>query len=139
MKQWDDQYLQDAIGDEITLALVHPKIRKRASMPRQPSISTDVFPDPPRFGSMGARHARTTPAFPLPRWRRDWRAAGQLIGELGLEIRHDVDEGTVSVSPVDARRRSVTERYIDHPSKDAAIWTALTRAAIQVCTAAREN
>lgn len=139
MKQWSDQYLQEAIGDEITLAHVHPKLRKRASMPPHPSIDTDVFPDPPKYGSMGARHARTTPAFPLPRWRRDWRAAGQLIGELGLEIRHDLDEGTVSVSHVDGRRRSITERYMDHPSKDAAIWTALVRSAIQVCTAARGN
>ena len=76
-------------------------------------------------------------ASPLPRWRRGWSAAGPLIGELGLSVRTDDEEGTVSVG-TGSRRRDVTESYADHPDKDAAIWAAIVRAAIRVCTEARE-
>jgi hypothetical protein len=137
-KQWDEAYLREAFADEIELARV--KLRHKVSMPRHIDMETTLTPDAPRYGSMNARFARTTPSFPLPRWRRTWLAAGPLIGELGLEIRHDADEGTVSVGVAGgSRRRGVTEAYKDHPSRDAAVMAALVRAAIQAINEARDN
>jgi hypothetical protein len=57
---------------------------------------------------------------------------------MGLSVRIDLEEGTVSVGN-GSRRRDVTESYADHPSKDAAIFAAIVRAAIRVCTEAREG
>jgi hypothetical protein len=135
---WDEKYLRAAIKDEIALAAVHTKFRCRITMPNLVVMETVLTPDPPRYGSLAARHARTTPAWPLPRWRRDWRAAGPLIGELRLAIRNDPDEGTVSVGN-GSRRRNVTESYADHPGIDEAVIAAIVRAAIQILTEARES
>jgi hypothetical protein len=135
--EWTEQYLREAIRDEIELASV--KLRHRVVMPRLITIDAMLTPEPPRAGrliSPGAAR-QTFGATPLPRWRRSW-AAGQLIGELSLEIRQDPDEGTVQASAV-GQRRGVIEAYADHPSKDAAIWAALVRMAIRVCTEAREQ
>jgi hypothetical protein len=136
MKPWDEQYLKEAITDEIALA--YAKLRYRVTMPREVSMETLLTRDAPKYGSMNARHARTTPSYPLPRWRRSWLAAGPLIAELGLRPRPDDEEGTVSVG-FGAGRRNVTEAYTDHPSKDAAVMAALVRAAIQAATEAREQ
>jgi hypothetical protein len=137
-KPWPEQYLREAIADEIELAAVHPKFHSRVSMPSSISMETMLTPDPPKFGTAGWRNARTTPTFALPRWRRTWAAAGPLIAELSLRPWPDDEEGTVSVG-YGGGRRNVTESYKDHPSKDAAVMAALVRAAIQACTEAREN
>lgn len=137
-KTWTDDYLRAAIKDEIELAKA--KMRRRVSMPSLITMMTDLYPDPPRGGGLvsagAARH--TLGATPLPRWRRTWAAAGPLIGELGLEIRHDTDEGAVSVG-VAGERRGITEAYRDHPSVDAAVMAALVRAATKAFTEARDQ
>jgi hypothetical protein len=135
-KQWDEAYLKEAIADEIELARV--KLRHKVSMPRQVDMETTLTSDAPGYGSLNARFARTTTSYPLPRWRRTWLAAGPLIAELGLRPRPDDEEGNVSVG-FGSGRRNVTESYVDHPSKDAAVMAALVRAAIQACTEARDN
>lgn len=136
-KPWTDDYLRQAIKDEIELAKA--KMRRRVSMPSLITMMTDLYPDPPRGSGLvsagAARH--TLGASPLPRWRRSWSAAGPLIGELGLEIRHDTDEGLVSVS-VAGERRGITEEYREHPSVDAAVMAALVRAATKAFNEARE-
>lgn len=137
-KPWSDEYLQEAIADEIALAAAHPLFRRRVTMPSVLTISVDLYPDPPKSINSFNRHFRTTPTWPLPHWRRDWRAAGVLVGELGLSIRPDEEEGTVSVG-TGSRRRDVTEAYADHPDKDAAIRAAIVRAAIRFCTESREG
>jgi hypothetical protein len=139
-KQWDEQYLRECVDDEIALAAVHPKHRRRVSMPSLITLDTELFPDPPRGNFlMSGGASRQTLSTPLPRWRRDWNAAGPLIGELGLEIRHDPDEGTVSVNVVGGGRRGTTEEYRDHPSRDAAVMAALVRAATKAFIEARDN
>jgi len=137
-KPWTDAYLRAAIKDEIELAKA--KMRRRVSMPSLITMMTDLYPDPPRGqGLVSAGAARhTLGATPLPRWRRSWAAAGPLIGELGLEIRHDTDEGSVSVA-VAGERRGVAEAYQDHPSVDAAVMAALVRAATKAFTEARDQ
>lgn len=137
-KQWDGEYLEQAFADEIELARVHPKFRRRVSLPTVLTMVTDLYPNAATIRSIGGHASRTTPAFPLPRWRRNWSAAGPLIGEMGLSVRTDDEEGCVSVG-TGSRRRDVTENYADHPDKDAAICAAIVRAAIRVCNEAREQ
>ncbi|MFK3741394.1 hypothetical protein [Massilia sp. TN1-12] len=137
--QWEGEYLKQAFADEIELAGVHPKIRaRRVAMPTDLHILTELYPSLPRGNGFETRLARTTPSLALPRWRRSWVAAGPLIGELNLSIRQDEEEGTVSVGN-GTRRRDITESFADHPNKDAAICAAIVRAAIRVCTEAREQ
>lgn len=134
--QWAGEYLRQAIADEIELAQV--KLRHRVRMPTDLSAVMELYPDPPRGNSPFARHSRTTIGQALPRWRRSWSAAGPLATELGLAIRHDAEEGAVSVG-TGSRRRDVTEAYSDHPDRDAATMAAIVRAAIRFCTEARES
>ena len=138
-KPWSDEYLREAFADEIELAWA--KLRRRYVAPSQADANADLVPAPRRGSNLlTAGHERlafTPEAKPLPRWRRSWGAAGPLIGELGLSVRPDDEEGTVSVGNGN-RRRDVTESYADHPNKDAAICAAIVRAAIRVCAEARE-
>lgn len=131
-KQWDEQYLRECAEDEIELARLL-KLGKFA-IPVGLSKDSVLVPAPSRGGgflrSAGAARLTFAPSGELPRWRRDWIAAGDLSTELGLSIRHDPEDRTVSAGTGN-RRRDVTERYQDHPSKSAATWTAIVRAAIQ--------
>jgi hypothetical protein len=130
-KPWDKAYLEECAADEIDLArlLKYGKFAAPAGMTRDAllvpvatgrAFSSAASNPRTRLGSVGE----------LPRWRRDWTAAGELSTQLGLSIYQDPEDGSVSVS-FGNRRRNVTERYEDHPSKDAATWAALTRGAIQ--------
>lgn len=137
--QWTEGYLRQAFADEIELAWAKLRLRYVAPNPIDPTAD---LVRAARRGSnlLTAGHERLAFApevKPLPRWRRSWSAAGPLIGELGLSVRPDDEEGTVSVGNGN-RRRDVTESYKDHPNKDAAICAAIVRAAIRVCTEARE-
>lgn len=138
-KPWSDEYLRQAFEDEIELAWA--KLRHRYVAPSPIDPNADLVRAPRRSTNMlTAGYERLTfaqEAKPLPRWRRSWSAAGPLIGELGLSVRPDNEEGTVSVGNGN-RRRDVIESYADHPSKDAAICAAIVRAAIRVCAEARE-
>ncbi len=138
-KPWSDEYLRQAFADEIELAWA--KLRQRYVEPTHLDALADLVPAPRRGTNLLSagrdRLAFTPEAKPLPRWRRSWSAAGPLIGELGLSVRLDDEEGTVSVGNGN-RRRDVTESYADHPNKDAAICAAIVRAAIRVCSEARE-
>jgi hypothetical protein len=137
-KPWTEAYLRQAFEDEIELASVHPQYRVRKyAMPSTISEVTGIFPAPSRH-THASQHSRTTISWPLPHWRRSWNAAGPLIAELGLSVRPDDEEGCVSVGN-GSRRRDVTESYADHPSKDAAIFAAIVRAAIRVCAEARDQ
>ena len=136
--QWDGMYLDDAISDEITLAAIHPKIRRRVVKPTSPMFTTDLYPKAATLPGFSGHAERTTIVMALPQWRRKWAAAGPLLGEFGLSVRQDDEEGTVSVGNGN-RRRDVTESYADHPNKDAAICAAIVRAAIRILTEAREQ
>jgi hypothetical protein len=133
-KPWPEAYLAEAIADEIELANLHQKYRRRFVAPALLTQDADLVLAPRRGMLSSPGHSRL--AFsaqdpsPPPRWRRNWDAAGRLSTALGLSVRHDQEEGTVSAGAGN-RRRDVTERYADHPDVDAATWAAIVRAAIQ--------
>ena len=134
VSEWPQAYLEEAIEDEIALAKVmHP-----GSRIERPSIITAItqltFAAPRRTFGTSAHSPRTSPGGYIAPWRRGWQHAGPLSTELGLSIRHDTDEGTVSVG-TGGGRRNVTEEYKDHPDKDAATCAAIVRAAIQLLEA----
>ena len=141
MTTWTQEYMKGAIRDEIALAAVHHKWGRRFTAPVSPTLETDLCLPARGYNMQSAGAQRlafsTQPKTP-PRWRRNWKAAGELSTELGLSVRHDQEEKTVSVGTGN-RRRDVTEHYADHPTPDAATWAAIVRAAIQVCTEARES
>lgn len=141
MTNWTQEYMKDAIRDEIALAVVHPKWNRRYTAPVSPTLETDLCQPARRGGNLlsagSQRLAFSTQPKAPPRWRRNWKAAGELSTELGLNVRHDQEEGTVSVGTGN-RRRDVTEAYADHPTPDAATWAAIVRAAIQLITEQRE-
>lgn len=141
-KQWDDEYLKEAFADEIALAKLHPKWRRAFRAPAYLGMSESLIYVPiTRTHYTSATSPRLTfstmtPPVP-PHWRRSWDAAGPLSTELSLSIRHDQEDGTVSVG-VGSGRRNVTEAYADHPSPDAAAMAAIVRAAIQRLTDLRD-
>jgi hypothetical protein len=133
--EWPEQYLRECVADEITLAFLHPQFRRRFGAPAALSQSAPIVPVARRGTAMiSAGMARlnfsTSQSESPPCWRRNWEAAGDLSLELGLAVIHDPEEGTVSAGTGN-RRRNVTERYGDHPSKAAATWAAIVRSAIQ--------
>lgn len=137
LSNWTQKYLKEAIDDEIALAKA--KHGGRITRPANITVFTElVFAAPARTHHGGATSPRTTGAKTISPWRRDWRAAGHLATELRLNIRHDVDEGTISVDN-GSRRRSITEAYADHPGMDEAVVAAIVRAAIQIYTELRES
>jgi hypothetical protein len=136
--QWDAKYLAQCYADEIKLASVHETYCRRTySPPIDCDRMSSLRPGLATGRGFDSRYSRTTVAYAPPFWRRSWTAAGALIAELGLSVRQDNEEGTVSVGN-GSRRRDVTESFADHPDKDAAIWAAIVRAAIRVCAEARE-
>jgi len=121
-KPWTDTYLRNAIRDEIGLARL---MGFTVAMPGVITAVTELIPTQKR----GYRFlAPTSSHGALPAWRRNWNAAGPLIGELGLRVLPDDEDGSVSAGT--GGRRNVTERYEEHPSRDAAIMAAIVRAAI---------
>jgi len=140
-KPWSEQYLRECAEDEIALAQLMRL--GRFSAPAGMTQDTLLVRAPVRSGGFlrgAANNPRTTMGMigELPRWRRDWVAAGELSAKLGLSIHQDPEDGSVSVSAGN-RRRNVTERYEDHPSNDAATWAAIARAAIQKLEAGKDN
>jgi hypothetical protein len=138
-KQWDEPYLRECAEDEIELARLM-KLGKFAA-PAGFTRDTSLVPVVAKGGFFGASNSPRTrlgAIGELPRWRRDWNAAGPLSTELGLSVYQDPEDGSVSVS-AGGRRRSVTERYEDHPGKDAATMAAIVRAAIQKLEAGNTN
>lgn len=141
--QWEGQYLEQAIEDEIRLAKVHPKWRRTFKAPAILTLDAPLQQVQRAFNHFGSAHAPrqilggAMPQVP-PHWRRSWNAAGPLSTELGLSVRHDLEEGTVSVG-VGSGRRNVCESYADHPTPDAAAMAAIVRAAIQLYTEMREQ
>ena len=141
--EWEGSYLEGAFADEIRLAKVHPKWRRTYKAPAVVTLDAPLQLVQRAFNHFGSSHVPrqtfigTAPQVP-PHWRRSWNAAGPLSTELGLSVRHDLEEGTVSVG-VGSGRRNVCEAYADHPTPDAAAIAAIVRAAIQRLTEAREQ
>jgi hypothetical protein len=133
-QQYDTEYLTQAIDEEIALAKLDRNI-----VGARPSVvwrDAQVYPKVDRRKAEG-RWCGFAPA-PLPAYRRDARTAGELLIRRGLNVKHDHDECSVSVS-YGSSRRAVTEFYGAHPDVQAATMAAITRAAIQLLTELRDE
>ena len=132
-KQWDDEYISQALNEEIELARLDRNLRgkKPAGASRGSPIwhSTGGAPT----GGYGGLTAT-----PLPQYRREPRDAGELCIKRGLNVKHDHEDYSVSVS-YGSSRRAVTEFYGAHPDAAAATMAAITRAAIQLLTDQRDE
>lgn len=133
-QQYDTEYLSHAIDEEIALALLDRNLK--GSKPRGLYFDVPVH-EKVRAGSLvggyGGLHS-----VDLPRYRRNPRDAGDLAIRRGLNIKHDHDDCSVSVS-YGTSRRAVTEFYGAHPDVAAATMAAITRAAIQLLTEQRDE
>jgi len=141
-EQWNKEYLKQAVADEIALAKLHPQWRRTFKAPAVLSQEAPLVyaarTSTLHSGANSPRLVLSTRIPPVPPlWRRTWLAAGPLATELGLSIRHDAEERTVSVG-MGGGRRNATEAYADHPSADAAAMAAIVRAAIQRLTDLRD-
>lgn len=130
-KPWTQEYLRAAIRDEVGLARL---LGYTVAMPSVFTAVTELIPTKKR-GYQFLAPASSQDA--LPAWRRNWNAAGPLIGQLGLRVLPDDEDGSVSAGT--GGRRNVTERYEEHPSRDAAIMAAIVRAAILALEARAEQ
>jgi hypothetical protein len=137
---WPEKYIKEAIQDEIALAAAHPKYcRRKVTRPSTYSATTLLDFAPHRGGSIVSPGLQRTSLGNdhVPKWRRSWNDLGPLIAELGLDIRQDHDESTVTVC-ANGRRRGHTEHIAEHPGQDEAVVAAIVRAATQVFIEARE-
>jgi len=132
-KQWDDEYISQALDEEIELARLDKNLRgkKPAGASRGSPIwhSTGAAPT----GGYGGLTAT-----PLPQYRREPRDAGELCIKRGLNVKHDHEECSVSAG-YGSGRRAITEFYGAHPDAAAATMAAITRAAIQLLTEQRDE
>jgi hypothetical protein len=132
-KQWDDEYISQALDEEIELARLDKNLcgKKPAGASRGSPIWHSTG-GAPRGGYGGLT------ATPLPQYRRELRDAGELCIRRAINVKHDHDECSVSAS-YGSSRRAVTEFYGMHPDSAAATMAAITRAAIQLLTEQRDE
>lgn len=133
--EWTQQYLRECMTAEAALAPLLTKWRgRRFTIPASGLTLTTPLQAgvargrPMTSAGMSRLSLASSEAAKPPFWRRSWDAAGELSLELGLTVSPDPEDGTVSVGGGDMRR-SVTERYIDHPTKIAAACAAIVGAA----------
>lgn len=130
-KQWDDEYLTQAVKEEIEVARLD--LRVRGVKPAGVHFDVNVYQSKAPGSGYGMAMAPI-----LPKWRREPRAAGALAIKHALNIRHDHEEHSVTVG-YGAGRRGVTEHYGAHPDRGAATMAAIVRAALQLLTEQREE
>ena len=133
-KQWDNEYISQAIDEEIELAVLDKNLRGKK--PSTVWFDAPVHQAKPRgalAGMYGGLHS-----VDLPRYRRNPRDAGELAIRRGVSVKHDHDDYSVSAS-YGSSRRAVTEFYGMHPDAAAATMAAITRAAIQLLTEQRDE
>jgi hypothetical protein len=77
---------------------------------------------------------------PIPRWRRDPSAMGDLLERLPMSISRD-DEGGQATARIEAEGMLTyaTARYAEHPSVGHAIRKAMVQAAIDFLSHAKES
>jgi len=131
-KQWDNEYLTQALKEEAEVARLALRVRVTRPTGGVHLDSNLYLATGPSAGS-GIRTSEV-----LPKWRRHPRAAGALAITHALNIRHDHEEFAVTVG-YGAGRRGVTEHYGAHPDREAATMAAIVRAALQKLTEERDE
>lgn len=125
----DLAYRSAAVADELAIA----KLLGWTSLPAHGDMMRSNHNTASLYGEKG--HAARLGSQFLPRWRRDWAGAGELIGRCGLRISPN---GTGVVVSTESGR-ICGAIYVDHPDKDSAIRFAMCQVAIQFLTAERER
>ncbi len=130
---YSPEYMTDVIADELALA----KLLRYGNI--VPPIA--YTPNAWLYGTKGGETgngARLAATF-LPKWRRTWDGAGELIAICEISI----TQSPFGVSASDGLMCSAgnTVIFTDHPTKDDAIRAAICKAAIAYLTAkrARQN
>ena len=120
-------YLAEAIADEAMIARLLGWTNQEV-----PTVTTKnpfLWSTPPGYvpewpGASG----RTF----LPKWRRSWEGAGQLIAQFAIDINQ---ESVGGIARIPGYARSF--RFAKHPSRDDALRAAICKAAIAHLTAER--
>lgn len=129
----DPAYFTALFDDELTLA----KLLRHGDL----SVPSKLTPNAWIFGTshgergLDARLGRG----PLPRWRRDWSAAGPLIGRCELHVNCGDNQVDVYIGPPLAGEVEFSAAYADFPTKDDTIRFAICKAAIAFLTAERSR
>ncbi|GAA0437111.1 hypothetical protein ACFOY5_10865 [Massilia aurea] len=133
-QQYDQDYLKKAIAEEREVARLDLRVRTSTPGGLGLSIDSNVYLMTGHIGSgSGIRTSEI-----LPKWRRHPRAAGALAIKHALNIKHDLEECTVTVG-YGPGRRGIVEHYGAHPDHQAATMAAIVRAAIQMLTEKRDE
>jgi hypothetical protein len=66
----------------------------------------------------------------MPRWRRAWSGAGELVVRCNLQIAHDADRVIVQAGGGDLPRYTASARKADFPNADEALFFAMCKAAL---------
>lgn len=120
-------YLAEQIADEKQLAAL-------LGWTVKPSVS--IKPGMWLEGVRGKQDGMGPPSSSsLPQWRRSWAGAGELIAPCQMMI--VCTAVNVGVSCPD--QKTVHAGFSEHPSRDAAIWFAMCKAAIAYLTAKSES
>lgn len=130
----EGDYIQGMVNDDMTLA----KLLRFGDLTMNSGIVDNYW----IFGTdKGARGTQARlERGPIPRWRRDKSAMGDLIERLPLSISRDDEGGQVTVR-IEAEGLLVYGRasYAEHPSVGHAIRKAMVDAAIDFLTQAKES
>lgn len=127
-------YVQDMINDDMQLA----KLLRFGDLGMNSAVVDNYWIFGTERGERGtaARLARG----PIPRWRRDASAMGDLMERLPISISRD-DEGGQATARIEAEGMLVYGRapYCEHPTTGHAIRKAMVAAAIDFLTQAKES
>lgn len=124
------EYLADAITDEVALAELLGWTVSGAPVEITPNVTL--------WGSKGRTFASSSgmgtalgPSTFLPKWRRSWAGAGELVARCQMMIMCTDQCAGISCPNLPAVHAS----FIDHPTPDHAIRAAMCKAAIAYLTA----
>lgn len=129
-----EDYLRDMIGDDMQLA----KLLRYSSLHMNSAVVDNYW----IFGVDTGRPATEAGPVngPLPRWRRDAHAMGDLLERLPMSVSRDDEAGRVTVR-IEAEGSLVynTANYSAHPSIGHAMRKAMVQCAIDFLTIAKES
>ncbi len=125
-------YLAEAITDEVALAELLGWTVSGAPVEITPNVTLWGSKGRTFAASSGMSTAPLGPSTFLPKWRRSWAGAGELVVRCEMMIACTQTGVFVNCR---ADGFHATECHSEHPSKDHAIWAAMCKAAIAYLTA----
>lgn len=130
MTTYPADYLRDAIADEMAIAglLGYHGI----ACPQELNSNSTLFGHLGRtFASYTGTRTVSEPKVWLPKWRRTWDGAGELIARCQLSVVQRVSGTAIDHVTVSAPFcEPAYAAFLDHPTPDDAIRSAMCKAAI---------